>query len=80
MRLKKILLGMAAVAAITTGAVLVPGKEAAADGGFNCYATKTAGADCDCPGCSWKNCTCSIDGPAPEPPYESQGGGDSTAN
>jgi hypothetical protein len=80
MRLKKILLGMVAGGAITTGAALVPAKEAAAEGGFNCVATKPASADCGCPTCDIKNCTCSIHGPAPEPPYEGQGGGDSTAN
>lgn len=64
MRVKKIMLGLVAGAAIAAGAALVPTKKAAADDGFNCYATALAGANCGCKTCWIKNCTCSPAAPS----------------
>jgi hypothetical protein len=75
MRVKKIMLGLVAAFAIAAGAALVPTKQAAAEGGFDCMATQLAGADCGCPKCWIKNCTC------PKYPVESEGSPDGeTAN
>ena len=79
MRLKKTLYGLVAGAAIAAAALFVPGKEAVADGGFDCFATRTAGANCGCPQCTWKNCTCPKY-PAPQPPSDLEGGEDTVAN
>jgi hypothetical protein len=74
MRLKKILLGLVVGAAITAGTALVPTRQAVADEGFDCFATRTAGANCGCPDCIWNNCTCPK---YPTPPRDEEGGGDS---
>jgi hypothetical protein len=73
MRLRKLLLGAAAVVGIAGAAAFTPGKEAAAEGGWDCFKIEMNGP-CGCKDKCFNNCTC------PTPIDPSTGGDSEVAN
>ena len=57
MRVKRMILAVAAGLAITVGAAVTPAKQADAQSTYHCYQSRHGG-DCGCVTCAFNNCYC----------------------